>query len=264
MSYKRVYAVFLRQFLLMRHSLPRILQIFYWSTFDLFIWGVITKYLGGIGGEKFGFLTILIGAIILWNFFTRVMAGITVSFLEDIWSRNFINLFTSPLSIGEYIAGLTLVSAMNTFLSITVMSALAWFFMSYNIFQFDFYLLPFIFTLFISGWSLGIIATSTILYFGPAVEIFVWTLPTFIMPFAGVFYPVEALPEIFQPIARLLPISYVFEGMRQVVNGGVFDVNIFIYALVLSLIYFLAAIAILYKVYGAVLRLGLFTRFIAE
>src|SRR3990170_3764424 len=81
---------------------------------------------------------------------------------------------------------------------------------------------------FLFGWTIGIFATAFILRFGPAVEILVWSSPALIMPFAAVFYPVEALPGAFRPISYLIPISYVFEGMRRAAIGGTFDVRFFI------------------------------------
>jgi len=238
--------------------------VFYWSLLEVFIWGLISRYLHSVGGETFGFVTVLVGAVIFWNFFTRTMNGISVSFLEDVWSRNLINLFSSPLTIGEYAAGLIVTSIVHTVFSIAGMVAMAWLFFSYNIFLFGFFLIPFVFLLFLFGWTIGIFATAFILRFGPAVEILVWSAPALIMPFAAVFYPVEALPGAFRPISYLIPISYVFEGMRRAAIGGTFDVRFFIIALVLSVFYFAGAIFVFIKMYHIVLKRGLFTRFMTE
>lgn len=264
MSFQRIYAIFLRQFFLLRRSPPRFIGIFYWSTFELFMWGIITKYLANVGGEKFSSITVIVGAMIFWGFFNRVQQGITVSFLEDIWSRNLINLFVSPLTIGEYVGGLMLVSFTNTVLSFLAMFLVAWLLFAYNIFQFGFLLLPYIFILFLFGWAIGILVTAAIMRFGPSVEVIVWAMPTLIMPFASIFYPVSALPEILQPIARVVPISYVFEGMRQVVHSGTFDVYSLIVAAVLSTIFLGLSIWIFLGVFKIVLRKGLFTRFMTD
>src|SRR3989304_6736956 len=173
MSFQRIYAIFLRQFFLLRRSPSRIMGVFYWSLLEVFIWGLISRYLHSVGGETFGFVTVLVGAVIFWNFFTRTMNGISVSFLEDVWSRNLINLFSSPLTIGEYAAGLIVTSIVHTVFSIAGMVAMAWLFFSYNIFLFGFFLIPFVFLLFLFGWTIGIFATAFILRFGPAVEILV-------------------------------------------------------------------------------------------
>ena len=264
MSFQRIYAIFLRQFFLLRRSPNRILQIFYWSLLELTLWGIITKYLYAIGGEKFGFITVILGTVIFWNFFTRVMNGITISFLEDVWSRNLINLFASPLKVGEYIAGLLAVSIIQTLLAIGVMVLAAWFFFSYSIFQFGFFLIPFILILFISGWALGIFTTAVVLRFGPSVEILVWSIPTLIMPFSAIFYPLEALPPFLRPISYMIPISYVFEGMREIVHKGTFNALNLAIGFALSLLFFFVAIAVLFVMYRMALRKGLFTRFMTD
>lgn len=264
MSPTRVYAIFLRQFFLLRQSLPRIFGIFYWSTFELLLWGIITKYLHSVGGENFSFITVIIGTVIFWGFFTRIQQGITVSFLEDVWSRNLINLFATPLRIGEYIIGLILVSMVNTLISFIAMFLVAWFLFSYNIFQFGFLILPYSLILFIFGWALGLLTTAVVMRYGPSIEILVWAVPTLIMPFSSIFYPTSALPKIIQPIAYAIPISYVFEGMRGIVHNGVLNTHYLVLAFILSLIYFIVAVLLLIWVYKVILRLGLFTKFMTD
>jgi ABC-2 type transport system permease protein len=80
--------------------------------------------------------------------------------------------------------------------------------------------LPFVGVLFLFGIALGILGAAIVLRLGPAAEWFVWPIPALISPFAGVFYPLATLPHWMQGVARLLPPSYVFEGMRAVVAGG--------------------------------------------
>lgn len=263
-SIKRVYAILLRQMILLYQSPRRLIQTLYWSAIELLVWAVITRYFHSVGGEKFDFVTVIIGTLIMWNFFTRLMNGVTLAFLEDVWSRNLINLFASPLTIAEYASGLMLVGVLNTFAAVCFMASLAWFLMAYNIFQFGFDLLPFIFILFLSGWSMGIFATAAVMRYGPSVEFIVWALPSLIMPFASIFYPVSALPGIFQPVAYLIPVSYVFTGMRGIVNNGSFDATALIFGAVLAFLYLVVSMFVLFRVYGSVLKLGLFSRFMTE
>jgi len=37
---------------------------------------------------------------------------------------------------------------------------------------------------------------------------------------SGVFYPIESMPELIQPIANLLPLSFVSTAMREIANNG--------------------------------------------
>ena len=79
--------------------------MFAWVAVDIVLWGFITRYLNTIASPGFNFVPVLLGAVLMWDFFTRVMQGVTMAFFEDVWSRNFLNIFASPLSIPEYLAG---------------------------------------------------------------------------------------------------------------------------------------------------------------
>ena len=37
---------------------------------------------------------------------------------------------------------------------------------------------------------------------------------------SGVFYPIESMPELIQPIAKILPLSFVSTAMREIANNG--------------------------------------------
>lgn len=264
MSSKRICAIFLRQFYLFATGKFRILDIFYWPALDIFLWGVITVYLHRVGGAEFNFVSVILGTLIFWYFFTRVQYGIIVSFLEDVWSRNFINLFSSPLLVSEYVVGLMLSSIFKTSLSLIFMIIVALVLFSYNVFQFGLLLVPFMAVLFIFGTALGIVTTAIVLRYGPSSEFLAWSLPALFLPFSGVFYPVSALPPIVQPFAKILPSSYVFEGMRGAVLYGVFDLNGLMVAFFSSLLALTAAYWLILRSYQVVLRKGLFTRFMTE
>lgn len=264
MSLNRSWTIFLRQFFLLKRSPYRIFTLFYWPVMELFLWGVLTIYISKVGGERFSFITVLIGAIIFFNFFIRIQHGITISFLEDVWVRNFINLFASPLTIAEYILGLLFTSVFQMTISIGFMIFLAWLLFAYNIFQFGLLLVPFVLILFIFGLALGILVTAIVLRLGPSSEILTWALPAIISPLSGVFYPVNILPEFVQLIARIFPSTYVFDGMRNAVISGTFNIQIFMLALAISFAWLALSYWFLLRVYRVVLEKGLFTRFMTD
>lgn len=264
MNSGRIWTIFLRQFFLFKRGSYRIFALFYWPAMELFLWGVLTLYISRTGGERLSFISVLIGAAILWNFLIRIQQGITVSFLEDIWVRNFINLFSSPLTIAEYIIGLLVTSVLQMVISIGFMAFLAWLLFSYNIFQFGLWLVPFAAVLFLFGLALGILVTAIILRLGPSSEVLTWAIPAIISPLSGVFYPVDLLPRFIQPIAYVLPSTYIFEGMRNVVVRGIFDSTSLVYAAILVVIWITGAYLFLQHVYRISLLRGFFTRFMSE
>lgn len=236
----------------------------YRSTLEIALWGVITLYLLDVGGGQFHFMTFFLGAIIFWNFLIRIQHGITVSFLEDVWARNFMHLFSSPLSFGEYLLGLLVMSVFQTIVAIGFMALLAWTLFAYNIFQFGVAMIPFVAVLFVFGWALGVLTVAIILRLGPSSDILAWSIPALFMPLVGVFYPVSTLPKFLQPLSWVLPPTYVFEGLRGIVASQSFDSSRFITALLLAVILLVLAYLISLRSYRWVLRTGRFTRFMTE
>ncbi len=102
---RRTSAIVLRQFYLMQGSPARVLPLFAWVAIDMVTWGFITKYLNAVSGSGFNFVPSLLGAVLLWDFFIRVMQGVTTTFFEDVWSRNFLNVFATPLRFRNTSAG---------------------------------------------------------------------------------------------------------------------------------------------------------------
>ncbi|WNG36937.1 ABC transporter permease [Archangium minus] len=265
MSFNRAAAVVLRQFYLIRGSPSRVFPLFVWVAIDMVLWGFITRYLNtvtGSGGPDF--VPSLLGAVLLWDFLTRVMQGVTMAFFEDVWSRNFLNIFATPLSISEYISGLVLSSIATSSIGLIVMLVVASTAFGLSLFSFGLLIVPFLLVLFLFGIALGIFGTAIVLRLGPSAEWFVWPIPAVVSPFAGVFYPLATLPEWMQLVARLLPPSYVFEGMRTIVSGGAFSATTLLWGVGLALLYILLACWVFTRVYRQAVRTGLIARYSAE
>jgi ABC-2 type transport system permease protein len=260
----RVFAIVLRQLYLMRGSPARVLPLFAWVAIDIVLWGFITRYLNSVAGASIDFVPALLGAVLLWDFFSRVMQGVSTTFLEDVWSRNFLNLFATPLSIAEYVAGLVVSSILTSLIGLAVMLVLAFVAFGLSFVAYGLLLIPFLLVLFLFGIALGITASAVVLRLGPASEWFVWPVPALISPFAGVFYPVATLPHWMQGVARALPPSYVFEGMRAIVAGGPFSATSLLGGAALAMFYILLAYAFFASVHRRAVRTGLLARYSAE
>src|SRR6202167_6574426 len=124
-SLRRTSAIVLRQLYLMQGSPARVVPLFAWVAIDMVTWGFITKYLNSVTASGFNFVPSLLGAVLLWDFFARVMQGVTMAFVEDVWSRNFLNIFATPLTITEYLAGLVLCSILTSIVGLAAMLVLA-------------------------------------------------------------------------------------------------------------------------------------------
>lgn len=261
---RRSLAIALRQFYLMRGSPTRLLPMVTWVAVDILLWGFITRYLNQVSHAGFDFVPALLGAVLMWDFFSRVMQGVTTAFLEDVWSRNFLNLFATPLRIGEYIGGLVLTSVLGSLIGLAIMLLLASGVFGFSFFAYGALLLPFLLVLFLFGIALGIVASAVVLRFGPASEWLVWPVPALLSPFVGVFYPLATLPGWMQAIGRCLPPSYVFEGMRSVVLHQGISVAGLAIGTALALLQIVAGAWFFAHVHRRALRSGLIARYSAE
>lgn len=264
MNFKRTIAIVLRQYYLIRGSFSRVVPLFAWVAIDMVLWGFITRYLNTVTSSGFNFVLMLLGAVLLWDFLVRVMQGVTMAFFEDVWSRNFLNIFATPLSISEYLSGLVLSSVLTSLIGLAVMLILASTLFGLTFFSYGLLLVPFLLVLFLFGIALGIFSSAVVLRLGPASEWFIWPIPALISPFAGVFYPLSILPKWMQHISYLLPPSYVFEGMRTIISGGAVSEARLLWCLCLSIVYILFACWFFTRMYKHAVRTGLIARYSAE
>jgi ABC-2 type transport system permease protein len=194
MNASRIGAIVLRMYYLYRGSPQRVFPIFIFVAIDILVWGFLTRYLNSVSHADFNFVPALLGAVLLWDFLTRVMQQLTMTLFEDVWTRNFLNFFASPLRTSEYLIGLLIVAIITSGLSLIVMLILAQLAFGLSFFSYGIAIAPFLMVLFITGIALGVAAAALVLRLGPASEWLIWPIPMLISPFAGVFYPVTVLP----------------------------------------------------------------------
>jgi ABC-2 type transport system permease protein len=263
MKWHRITAMFLRHIYLYRHSLTRLVEIFYWPLLDLLVWGFVSIYISRLSAEGKNtpnFLGIFLGALILWDILFRSQQGISVSFLEEVWARNFLNLFVSPLTIGEYLLSMMLVSIFKVVVVFLTSALLAWVLYSFNLFILGISLLPFVLNLVILGWAIGIFTTALILRFGQQAEVLAWGVAFLFQPVSAVFYPVSVLPNFLQKVAMFIPASYVFEGMRAVIFGQGISLEHLARAFLLNLTYLSLSLLFFFRMFKSVRAKGLLAR----
>lgn len=264
MNLTRSAAFVLRQLYLVRGSVARFLPLFTWVALDMTLWGFMSRYLNQVASPGYNFVPALLGAVLLWDFFIRVMQGVMMTFFEDVWSRNFLNIFATPLSISEYLVGLVISSIATSSIGLVVMIVLASTIFGLSFLAYGVLLFPFLLVLFLFGIALGILGISLVLRYGPAAEWFVWPIPALVSPLAGVFYPLSALPGWMRAISRLLPPSYVFESIRTILAGHAVPVTDLVWAIGLGILDVLVACCVFSLTYRFAVRTGLLARYTAE
>lgn len=265
MSIRRISAIVIRQFFLFKSNPVRLISVFLWPFLSILQWGFVTKYLSSLGEDTFSFITVILGAVILYEFMTRIMNGVMTTFLEDVWSKNFFNIFSSPITIEEYCTGLIFSTIITGFFNFIFISILAGILFKYNILKLCPALFLFLFNLFIFGVALGLFITSIIFKMGPAAEWIGWPLPFVLSIISGVFYPVSTLPKFLQIIAKFFPTSYIFESMRKIVLENFdfsFSFNMRM-SFILSSLFLILNFYFFIRVYKNNLKTGAIARFTA-
>ena len=257
MKAHRIFAIVTRHLYLYRRSLSRLMEIFYWPLLDLLLWGFITLFLDRFEADLPNFLAFFLGALILWDILYRSQQGISISFLEEIWSRNLLNLFVTPLKPGEFLVATMVISIFKLFTASLVLVLLAWLLYSFNIFILGIALLPFVLNLVIFGWAIGVVTAAVILRFGQKAEMMAWGLAFLFQPVSAVFYPVSVLPGWLQKIAWWIPATPVFEGMRTVILTGEFPLPELIRSFSLNMLYLSAAMFFFYYTFRVARQKGL-------
>lgn len=246
MNFRVIKALVLKYLYVCSRNTFRALDVFFWPVMDLLIWGFVSIYMMRVSSNVPKMIPILIAAIILWNVMYRAQQVVCVSFLDDVWSRNMLNIWAAPIRPFEYVGAGYLVGFMQAFIVVIVMGALAAFFYSFNILELGLHLAVLFSNLMFMGWSLGLVVTGLFLRFGPPAEALAWAVPFLVQPVSAVFYPVDVLPNWLQPVAQITPASHVFEGMRQLINTGHLDYSHMWAAIGLNILYMSIA-ALLFK-----------------
>ena len=249
MNINKIFALSLRHVYLIKGSFPRILDLIYWPTIQIFLWGFISKFFTLNSSYFENTVGIILSAAILYDFLFRSSISYNMMFLEEIWSRNFTNLFIAPIKISEIIAALTFTAIFRTLIGLVPAALLAIPLFGVSIFKMGIPLIFLLITLYIFGVTLGLLVTSGLLRFGPSFENIAWASLFFLAPLGCIYYPIEILPDWLQIIAKLLPLVHIFEEMRNVLIHDIINYYQILKAIIISFIYFVFGIVVFYLSY---------------
>lgn len=260
---RRIYAMIYRHACMYRRSWPRLAEIAYWPTLNMLIWGFTSSYIAhSHAGPRALAAGSLIGGVLLWEITLRGQLGVTIGFLEEIWSRNLGHLFVSPLRPAELIAALLVVSTIRTIIGLFPAIIIAYVLYQYDLFAPGLVMLPFFLNLLIMGWWVALGIVSLLFRYGAGAEALAWTIAFGITPLACVYYPIAALPFWLQPFAQALPAAHIFEGLRAALAGQPANWGQLALASGLNAAWMLAAIAVFAgefrhaRIRGALISIG--------
>ena len=256
MNLGKIYALSLRHIYLIKGSFPRIIDLIYWPTIQIFLWGFISKFFTLNSTYYNNTVGIILSAAILYDFLFRSSISYNMMFLEEIWSRNFTNLFIAPIKISEIIAALTFTAIFRTLIGLVPAALLAIPLFGVSIFKIGIPLIFLLLSLYVFGVTLGLLVTSGLIRFGPSFENIAWASLFFLAPLGCIYYPVEILPEWLQYIAKLLPLVYLFEEMRSILIENTINYYAVFKACIISSLYFILGVIVFYCSYDGAKERG--------
>lgn len=237
MNLGRINALIMRHMYSYARSIPRLLDVFFWPVMDLLILGFLSLYLSTLDIEGIDIVASLVGAVLLWQIVDRSQNAMSTYFLEDVWYRNFLNIFVTPLRLSEFFMAGAILSFVRMLFISFIMFVISLLLYKFNVFTFGPALVPYVLNLYIFGIALALFINAIILRFGSSAQVLAFGMAILVQPVSAVYYPVSSLPEILQWIAYALPTSYIFESLRNITSGGGFEWQPFIIASLLNLVY---------------------------
>ena len=246
MKFHRIYALSIRHLYLIKGSFPRILDLIYWPTIQIILWGFISQFFTMYSDYYNNTIGVILSCAILYDFLFRSSISFNMLFLEEIWSRNFTNLFIAPMKISEIITSLVVTALIRALIGLVPAILLTSPLFGISLLNLGLPLAFLFLSLYIFGITLGLFVSAGLLRFGPSFENIAWSTLFLLAPFGCIYYPVEILPEIFQSIAYALPLVYIFEETRNILVNGIVNYENIFNALYLNICYLLLSIYVFY------------------
>lgn len=258
--WRRMRGVFRRHYYLWVRNPEYFFDTIWQPIVDVLIWGFVSYYIGHILKETSMVVSFFLGAVVLWAVLRRGQHEITFSLMEEAWSRNLVNILMTPVSMGEYFAASIGFGMLKLAVELTIMGTLIALLFGFNILTMGVPMIPFAFSLLLTGWALGLFVNAAIIFFGRGLVALSWIIVFVLQPFSCVFYPLSALPAWAQPVAKSFPATWTFEGMRTILAGGAMPWPELGVSVALNGVYLVAGYALFSWVMEIALERGLLTR----
>lgn len=253
---RRLYAFFLRHLYPLRRDFDLLSDMIYWPIVDTLLWGITSQWMVDEAGVPSLVASILTG-LVLWNVIWRAQAEVSRNLMDEIWNNNLVNLFSTPLSVKEWMTGVLMLSIVKTGITMTLLIPLVLVLYRVSLLSMGLWLVVFMALATMTGWWVGFISAGIVLRYGPKVQTVVWTLPGFLLPLSAIYYPVAQLPQWLQPLAMAIPTTYVFESMRSLLNTGTVPLNYIGISALLNMAYLCLALWFFVRSFAYSRNLGL-------
>jgi ABC-2 type transport system permease protein len=218
MNGRRIATVVRRHVYVLKRSPHRFFDLTVWPLLDVLLFGSLGAYVAQQGGTKAGAPYLLAG-ILMFHVLYQIQIAICTGFMEETWSRNLLNVMTTPVTEGEYIAGVGVFGLAKLVVAMVVLTLIALGFFGFDLTSVGWGLIPVSALLMVSGWAIGLTVIGLMLRYGQSAEILAWGINFLVMALSGVFNPVESIPAALQPLSRILPTTHAFNALRDMLDG---------------------------------------------
>jgi ABC-2 type transport system permease protein len=220
-SWLRMRAIARRHAYVLVRSPHRLFDVTLWPLVDVLLFGSLAAFVDTSGdasstAKASGYL---LAGIVLWHVIYQSQIALSTGFLEETWTRNLLNIMVTPVREVEYVGGVALFGMVKLVMGVGVMVIGALAFFSFNTASLGLGLVPIGAVLLVVGWAISLFVIGLVLRMGTGAEALAWGVMFVLLPLSGVFYPVDALPTVLQPIAKLLPTTHAFSALRSIVDG---------------------------------------------
>ncbi len=220
-----IWALFLRHLYPLQRDFDLLSDLIYWPVIDTLLWGITGQWLGSASADGARIVTALLTGLLLWNVIWRAQAEVSRNLMDEIWNNNLVNLFSTPLSVIEWLIAVVLLSMVKTSITICLLTPVMFLLYSINVLALGSWMPVFFLGATMTGWWVGFISAGIVLRYGPKVQTVIWTLPGMLLPFSAIYFPVDQLPGWARAASLIVPTSYIFEAMRAVLAGTAVDMG---------------------------------------
>lgn len=241
-SFSRAWTVVLRYFYSNRRTASTFFDYLYWPVIDILLFGYIGLSLSqqSMNGNL---VANLLTGMVLWQVAFRTNLEVSKNLLLELWDKNLINFFATPLRLSEWLAGLMMLGPIAILFTVPYGALIVKLMMNENIFSMGWPILLIIGLLIMSGWFLGIITASFLIYYGQKIDTLVWAIGWLPTPFCSIYYPLDTLPHWMQVVSKFLPMTYAFEAMRIINNENIIPYDYLAISFCLNAVYLIISLA---------------------
>ncbi len=182
--------------------------------------GLLFGSIGVAFGDGDAPVRLLVTGIMLFHLIWQLTLAGSMGLLEEVWTRNVMNLIATPLTEREFMSSLGLVGMIRTVVSTTVIGLVGLGFYAVAPDAAGWVLVPSVAILLLFGWAITLFVVAMTIQYGDTAEVFSWGTLVLLMPLSGFFYPVESLPAALGAVAQVIPLSHVFIAVQQGLETG--------------------------------------------